>query len=120
MGRRRELRLHLLLTVRLWGTDIAGRCFEQDVTTLDLTATGVHLGGVCHPVAPGSILHMQYRDSKARFCVRWVGKGKSEGHIGLELLEGEKFDWGRTIPFIPGDAFTRKLIDEDADFGYLK
>ena len=120
MGKRRELRLYLLLTVKVWGTDASGKRFEQHAKTIDLTATGVRLGEVHHSVEPGTILHLQHRDSMARFRVRWIGKDKSAGQIGLELLKGEKFDWGRRIPSIPGDAFTDERIDKHVDFKYLR
>ena len=120
MGRRRELRLHLALAVRVWGRDISGRPFEQDATTVDLTRTGVRLQGIRYLIEPGSVVQMQHRDSKARFRVRWAGKPQSKDHIGMELLKGEKFDWGRSIPIIPGDSFVNKLEEDDQDFKYLK
>ena len=101
MERRRELRLRLALQVRVSGTDFNGKSFEQDATTVDLTPRGVRLRGICHPIEPGLILQIQHGDSQARFCVRWVGESQSKDHIGLELLEGEKIDWGRAIPHIP-------------------
>jgi hypothetical protein len=31
-----------------------------------------------------------------------------DGHIGLKLLDGETMNWGRTIPYIPGDSYVEK------------
>ena len=36
----------------------------------------------------------------------------------MELLKGEKFDWGRSIPIIPGDSFVKRSRMQD--FKYLK
>ena len=41
MERRRELRFNIELPVRVWGTDISGKSFEQDAWTIDLSETGV-------------------------------------------------------------------------------
>jgi hypothetical protein len=121
MGTRRELRLQLALPVRVWGTDIDGKSFAQDATTVDLTTTGVQLEGVLQRIQRGSIVFIQHRGSKAAFYVRWIGRmgAESQGHVGLKLLEGEKFNWGRTIPCIPGDAFVKEEIEEYLEFKVL-
>lgn len=100
--------MQLALEVRVRGTDLGGESFEQDATTVDLTPSGVRLRGISHPIEPGSVLQIQRGDSEAKFCVRWVGKLKLNDHIGLELLEGEKIDWGRTIPHIPDYKANKK------------
>jgi hypothetical protein len=120
MGRRQELRLRLELTVRLWGADVNGQPFEQYATTVDVTRTGARLKGILHPIQCDSIVEMQHRDSKAKFRVRWIGKPKAKDQIGLELIKREKFDWGRSIPIIPGDSFVIKPDDEEHDIKYLK
>jgi len=109
MGARREMRLYLCLPVRISGIDAKGEAFEQDATTLDLTATGVRLHGITHALKPGGIVNIQCRGSKGNFKVRWVGMEMPNpalhGHVGLELMGQEPMNWGRTIPCIPGDAF---------------
>jgi len=115
MGARRELRLFLRLPVRISGVDAEGKAFEQDVHTHDMTATGVRLQGIKHPLERGGIISIQYRTSKAKFQVRWVKRPDSpwHGHVGLKLMERENMNWGRAIPRIPGDAFVERTDDYD-------
>ena len=107
MGTRREMRLYLCLPVRICGVDAQGKPFEQDATTLDLTATGVRLEGITHTLKPGGVVSIQCRGSKANFKVRWAGMPDTalHGQVGLKLIGQEMMNWGRTIPCIPGDAF---------------
>jgi hypothetical protein len=115
MGARRELRLFLRLPVRICGTDVEGRAFEQDATTVDITVTGVRLQGIQHPLERGKVVSIQYRSNKANYKVRWVKKPDNafNGHIGLKLMEPETMNWGRTIPQIPGDSFVEKADEFD-------
>jgi len=110
MGARRELRLFLRLLVQISGTDTEGKAFEQNAHTVDITATGVRLQGIKHPLERGNVISIQHRGNKANYRVRWVKKPDSafDGHIGLKLLDGETMNWGRTIPCIPGDSYVEK------------
>lgn len=115
MGARREIRLFLCLPVHICGVDAQGKAFEQDATTLDLTATGVRLQGITHALKLGGIVSIQYRGSKANFKVRWAGMQDTalHGQVGLKLIEQQTMNWGRAIPCIPGDGFVEQE-DEDA------
>jgi len=115
MGARREMRLYLCLPVRISGIDAKGEAFEQDATTLDLTATGVRLHGITHALKPGGIVNIQCRGSKGNFKVRWVGMPGTavHGQVGLKLIEQAMMNWGRTIPCIPGDAFVAHANTDD-------
>jgi hypothetical protein len=115
MGARREVRLFLCLPVRICGVDAQGKAFEQDATTLDLTATGVRLQGITHALKLGGIVSIQYRGSKANFKVRWAGMPDTalHGQVGLKLIEQQTMNWGMALPCIPGDAFVEHE-DEDA------
>jgi hypothetical protein len=48
---------------------------------------------------------VKHQNSKARYRVVWVRDASSatEGEIGLQLIDGGKFIWGRTLPRIFGD-----------------
>jgi len=110
MGARRELRLGLCLPLRISGVDAQGKAFEQDATTVDLTGTGARLQGITCALERGGIISVEYRGSRANFQVKWVGKSNAplHGQVGLQLIEQETMNWGRAIPRIPGDAFTRR------------
>jgi hypothetical protein len=114
MGARREIRLYLCLPVQISGVDAQGNAFEQHTTTIDLTATGVRLQGITHPLKLGGIVSIKYRGSKANFKVRWAGMPDTalHGQVGLKLIEQQTMNWGRAIPCIPGDTF---INEEDTD-----
>jgi len=46
MGKRREPRQPVQVTVRILGTDAGGRPFAEKVETLDVSRSGVHLCGL--------------------------------------------------------------------------
>jgi len=121
MGNRREVRLCLCLPVRICGVDAQGEAFEQNVATVDITATGVHLQDVKCALERGRIVSIQYRGSKANFKVTWVKNPGTplHGHIGLKLMERETMNWGRAIPRIPGDAFVKQVDSDDCDIKFL-
>ena len=108
MGQRQEARFALVLPVRIWGMDAAGKMFEQYVTTIDVTTTGARIGGVEHELHRGCVIGIEHRGSRARFRVTWVGNtgNGSPGEIGVRLVESGKLIWGRVIPHVFGDPFT--------------
>jgi hypothetical protein len=101
--------------VRVCGVDAQGTAFEQDATTVDLTATGVRLQGITNALRLGGTVIIQHRGRQASFKVRWVGMPHTalEGQVGLKLMEQETMNWGRTIPCIPGDGFSKQEDDDD-------
>jgi len=104
-GARREQRSRIVLPVQLWGMDLDGALFEQDAVTVDITTTGARLKGIDHLLQRGCVVGVKHQSSKARYRVVWVGGANSatEGHVGLQLIDGGKFIWGRTLPRIFGD-----------------
>jgi diguanylate cyclase (GGDEF)-like protein len=104
-GARREQRLRIALPVQFWGMDLDGALFEQDAVTVDITTTGARLKGITHLLQRGCVVGVKHQNSKARYRVVWVGDAGSatEGQVGLQLIDGGKFIWGRTLPRIFGD-----------------
>jgi len=122
MEMRRELRLYLALTVRVSEVDIHGQSFEQDATTIDVTGTGARLKGITHTLQTGCSVLLQHRGSRGIFSVKWVGKldTKSPGQIGLKFTDKGRFNWGRAIPQIPGDAFPDQETCQENDIKYFR
>ncbi|HUO60162.1 MAG TPA: hypothetical protein VMU24_05800 [Candidatus Acidoferrales bacterium] len=101
MGKRQELRFDMALSVRIWGLDEDGKVFEEEATTIDVTTTGARLRGVTRSLHRGSVIGIRHRNSSARYRVTWVGEAENgEREIGVQLLEGGKFIWGRVLPRI--------------------
>lgn len=100
MGKRLELRFGLALPVRIWGLDADGQVFEEEAITIDVTTTGARLRGVTRSLHRGGIIGIRHRNSSARYRVTWVRKEENSAgyEIGVQLLEGGKFIWGRVLP----------------------
>jgi diguanylate cyclase (GGDEF)-like protein len=104
-GTRREQRLRIALPVQLWGMDLDGALFSQEAVTIDITTIGARLNGITHSLQRGCVVGVKHQNSKARYRVVWVGDPGSanKGQVGLQLIDGGKFIWGRTLPRIFGD-----------------
>lgn len=115
LARRREERLTLTLSVRLWGLDSEGKPFAQAAQTHDITRLGARVKPVTCLKKAGDIIGVQYGEEKARYRVVWVGKmgTPTEGMIGLSCVEPEKFifqsAWPKDRPIassVAGAAYT--------------
>jgi hypothetical protein len=100
MGSRRQLRIKNVLPVRVWGMDASGAPFVELAHTMDVSHSGVRLGGVQTQVAAGSVVNVQYHHRKAKFEVAWVGRPGSARatQIGVRCLETGKDLWNLELP----------------------
>jgi hypothetical protein len=87
------------LTVRIWGLDSGGRAVNQEASTVDISAQGVRLSGVCSWNAPGEVVGLRYLNDKARYRIVWVGKPGTglAGQLGLHCLDEGKVIWGDAL-----------------------
>ncbi|MDP9263729.1 MAG: PilZ domain-containing protein [Acidobacteriota bacterium] len=95
MGRRTKNRIELVLPVRIWGMDSAGKPFSQFAHTTDVSHEGARLAGVRCLLGLDDVIGLQYKQLKARCKVVWVGRPGTAKHdqIAFEYLEGEKNVW---------------------------
>src|SRR5438067_13450317 len=73
MAKRREPRVELQLPIRVFGTDINGKAFSEQIVTIDVSRRGVKLSSVRAQIKVGETIGMTYGQTKGRFIVRWVG-----------------------------------------------
>ncbi|HYA95247.1 MAG TPA: GAF domain-containing protein [Terriglobales bacterium] len=88
-GRRQKPRFRMVLPVSIWGTDKAGKAFNQLAYTLDISTGGARLAGVPAALNCGDIVAVRYKQRKARFRVVWVNQTQA----GVQYLENEAFIW---------------------------
>ena len=88
-GRRQKPRFRMVLPVSIFGTDKAGKPFNQLAYTLDISTGGARLAGVPAALNCGDIVGVRYKQRKARFRVVWVNQTQA----GVQYLEGEPFIW---------------------------
>lgn len=103
MTKRREKRIVVPITVRIWGLDRNGRLFSQNAKTVDITSTGARLHGVKASIDPGFVVGLECDGMKSRFIVTWVGEEGSsrEGQVGLRSTENGI--WNIALPKVVGD-----------------
>jgi hypothetical protein len=108
MGQRREPRKLIGVPVRIFGTDLAGKIFSENVTTVDVSQKGAKLRGVLARVRVEEIIGATYGKNKVHFRVKWTGEPGSprEGQIGLHNLTPEKPFWDFPLPSAAPDNFS--------------
>jgi hypothetical protein len=113
MGKRREPRKTVEVPVRIFGTDVHGKIFSENVTALDVSQGGARLGGVRAQLKVDEIIGLTYGKSKVHFRMKWAGAAgsHSEGQVGLLNLNPEKPLWDFPLPHgIVADTF-RSAVD---------
>ncbi len=100
MGRRGKQRIKMVLPVKVWGRDAAGKPFFQLAHTLDINRGGAKVGGLLSLVNFDDTVDLQYRHKKERFRVTWVGRPGTprENQMGVQYLEPDKDIWGFDLP----------------------
>jgi hypothetical protein len=99
MKKPREQRVHMKLSVRIWGMDTAGKLFSTDAHTVDITPVGACIEGTSACLERGSIIGVQCGRSQARFRIVWIGQHgtKRQGQIGIRCLDLGKYIWGVSL-----------------------
>lgn len=99
MGSRRQQRVRTVIPVRVSGNDQSGKPFAELVHTLDISHSGVRLGGINSAPVVGSIVYVQCRLHKSKFSVAWVGSAESayKKQIGLRNLEPQRDLFGASL-----------------------
>jgi PilZ domain-containing protein len=112
MGKRREPRKPVQVTVRILGTDAAGRPFAEKVETLDVSRSGLHLCGLSVALKLEDTVSVSYKDQKARYHVKWLAPvpmvpgSPTRWNAGLENPAPERniFDFPLPTPILDNYA----------------
>jgi hypothetical protein len=115
MGQRQEPRKDVKIPVRIFGTDAYGKAFSANVSTLNVSRSGVCLSGVEVEIKPGETVGLTNGPNKARFTVKWVGgRGTpQQGQMGLLNLSPEKPLWDIVLPTPVVDEYGRQMQASD-------
>lgn len=100
MGKRREPRKATQVSVRIFGTDRDGNIFSENVSTVDVSHSGVKLTGIRAKLQNEEIIGLTYGRNKVHFRVRWIGQPNTplDGQVGLINLTPEKPLWDFPLP----------------------
>jgi PilZ domain-containing protein len=115
MAKRREPRVELQLPIRVFGTDINGKAFSENLVTVDVSRRGVKLSNIQAQLKAGETIGMTYGQTKGRFVVRWVGAigTPRAGQIGIEYTSPEKPFWNVPLPGEGVDNFGHQASGKD-------
>ncbi len=94
MDRRKEPRVKLEMSVRIWGVDRNARPFTEIVRARNISSTGAELSGVRSKIHAHELLDVQNGKQRAQFRVIWIGPGE----IGIQALPSEPPIWGAGVP----------------------
>jgi hypothetical protein len=113
MGKRREPRKDISVPVRIFGTDSGGRIFNEKVTTVNVSRSGVELAGIKAQLKEQEVIGLTYGQAKLHFRVQWAGAPGTPkaGHAGLLNLSPEKAFWDFPLPAAAIDGTPRDAHD---------
>ncbi len=109
MVNRREPRKDIRVPVRIFGTDVNGKPFNENVFTVNVSRSGAMVIEIKSQLKVGEIIGMVYGQTKSRYQVRWVGppNGPSANLAGLETVKTEDVIWDFPLPE-PGSEDTAR------------
>jgi c-di-GMP-binding flagellar brake protein YcgR len=113
MGRRREPRVRMSLSVTVQGIDRFGKTFYQPARTVDISRSGVALEGASHIRGVGEEVQVEYKGESAAYRVKWIGPPgtKRAGHVGMECIQTGKYIWKEKLPDFYTDNFVISAVD---------
>jgi hypothetical protein len=102
LGKRRDPRINVTLTVLLTGTDESGRPLDQRATTVNISRRGALLEGIYGRLRPGDRIVLARANKKEQFRVAWVGEAgtPSDGQIGVAALEPNTSFWDQDLEMV--------------------
>jgi hypothetical protein len=109
MVSRREPRKEIRVPVRIFGTDIAGKAFNENVFTVNVSRGGAMVVEIKTQLKVGEIIGLSYGKSKSRYEVRWVGRPGTSGQnlAGLQNVKADEVVWDFPLPAPGTDDPTR-------------
>ena len=95
MDRRKDRRMNLEFSVRIWGVDRTARPFAEMVRVRNVSNGGAVLIGVRSKVQTGGVLDVQLVASRGQYRIVWMS---SSGEAGIEALPFEPPILGIGLP----------------------
>jgi PilZ domain len=109
MVTRREPRKPIRVPIRIFGTDVSGKPFNENVHTVNVSRSGAMVIEIRTQLKIGEVIGLSYAKGKARYEVRWVGKsGTDEANLaGLQSVKNDELVWDFPLPAEAPDAEIR-------------
>jgi hypothetical protein len=101
LGKRRDPRIELALSVLLTGSDVSGRPLDQRVMTVNISRRGALLDGIHGMLGPGAIISLARSRKKEQFRVAWVGGRGADtpaaAQIGVAAVDPNTSFWDEVL-----------------------
>lgn len=113
VGRRREPRVRISLSVTVQGIDRFGKTFYQPAHAVDISRCGASLGGASQVRGVGEEIQVEYQGQSASYRVKWIGPPgtKRAGHIGMECMQTGNYIWKEKLPDFYTDNFAVRAVN---------
>src|SRR6202008_2747507 len=100
MVSRREPRKDVRVAIRIFGTDVAGKAFSENVFTVNVSRGGAMVIEVKTQLKVGEVIGLTYGSSKGRYEVRWVGQpgSQKQNFAGLQNMKVDQVVWDFPLP----------------------
>ena len=95
MDRRKQPRVNMEFSVRVWGVDRMARPFAELARARNVSAKGAELVGMRSKLRPGALLDVQHGAMRAQFRIVWT---TITGEAGIQALAFEPPIWGIGFP----------------------
>jgi len=83
----------------MWGMGADGHAFFENARARNISSEGALLSDIEHPLMPGDVIGVQYREKKARFrVVRVIDTGPlQKGQADVQMVEGQQCPWQQEL-----------------------
>jgi hypothetical protein len=114
MVSRREPRKDVRVPVRIFGTDAAGKTFNENVFTVNVSRGGAMVIEVKTQLKIGEVIGIVYGKSKSRYEVRWIGAPATpqQNLAGLQSVKSEEIIWDFPLPATTEDLVRARSLNE--------
>ena len=114
MVSRREPRKDVRVPVRIFGTDAAGKTFNENVFTVNVSRGGAMVIEVKTQLKVGEVIGIVYGKSKSRYEVRWIGTPATaqQNLAGLQSVKSEEIIWDFPLPATTEDLVRARSLNE--------
>lgn len=100
MATRREPRKEIRVAIRIFGTDIGGKPFTENVFTVNVSRSGAMVIEIQARLKVGEIIGLAYGKVKGRYQVRWIRNAgtRDRSLAGLQSVNQKEVVWDFPLP----------------------
>jgi hypothetical protein len=111
IDRRRESRTLANFAITIWGVDIKGERFLEEVWVRDISLSGALVYGIAAELRSGDLIGVLYLSRKARYRVVWVryDDGGDKVQAAIHLLQPDVCPWREMLEQAADEKFGQNV-----------